>query len=101
MEQKRQHWTQLKKERVELLGGKCELCGYNKCLDALVFHHKDTSIKEREKDWAASTFKKENYILVCANCHAEIHNSMRGHTFQTFKENFIPEQTLERKETTP
>lgn len=28
------------------MGGKCEKCGYNKCLDALEFHHKDPSQKE-------------------------------------------------------
>ena len=29
-----------KQELVKLLGGKCEMCGYNKCQDALDFHHK-------------------------------------------------------------
>ena len=26
---------------VEYKGGKCEICGYNKCYAALEFHHKD------------------------------------------------------------
>ena len=34
------------KQAVKLLGGKCCICGYDKCIDALVFHHRDPSIKE-------------------------------------------------------
>ena len=36
----------MKKQAVKLLGGKCCICGYDKCIDALEFHHKDSSIKE-------------------------------------------------------
>lgn len=71
----------LKKELVEYKGGKCEMCGYNKCIAALEFHHKDPS----EKDFSVShdgctrgleKCKKEvdKCILVCANCHREIHS---------------------------
>ena len=31
---------------VELLGGKCSVCGYRKCIDALEFHHQDPEKKE-------------------------------------------------------
>lgn len=62
-------------------GGKCEKCGYNKCIAALEFHHLDPS----EKDFGISVsgntlklakLKKEvdKCILVCANCHREIHD---------------------------
>lgn len=74
----------LKKQRyklkaVEYKGGKCEVCGYDKNLSALEFHYLDPS----EKDFGISTthrswdlVKKEldKCILVCANCHREIHN---------------------------
>ena len=36
----------LKKMSVEYKGGKCEICGYNKCYGALEFHHEDPSKKE-------------------------------------------------------
>lgn len=64
---------------VSLKGGKCLLCGYNKCLAALHFHHVDPTQKEFQisKRWSAS---KENIlkevekcVLLCANCHAEEH----------------------------
>ena len=35
-----------KYEAVLARGGKCEICGYNKNLSALEFHHKDPSEKE-------------------------------------------------------
>ncbi len=29
----------LRKQAVEYKGAKCQLCGYNKCIEALEFHH--------------------------------------------------------------
>lgn len=69
-----------KKQRlVNSLGGKCCICGYNKCLSALEFHHTNPT----EKDFTISAnahmaFEKtleevKKCILVCANCHREIH----------------------------
>ena len=30
----------MKKQAIKILGGKCSVCGYDKCIDALEFHHK-------------------------------------------------------------
>lgn len=64
---------------VEYKGGKCERCGYNKCIDALEFHHLDPNEKDFSiagKSWALERLKKEadKCILVCSNCHKEIHS---------------------------
>lgn len=72
----------IKKKGVEFKGGSCELCGYNKSLQALHFHHKEPG----EKDFAissATSWKKakieiEKCLLVCANCHAELHDKECG-----------------------
>lgn len=62
-------------------GGKCMICGYNKCLDALDFHHLETDKKEfsiREKrnaSWDKLIEETKKCIMVCANCHREIHSS--------------------------
>ena len=37
-----------KQELVYIMGGKCVLCGYDKCIAALEFHHIDKSKKERQ-----------------------------------------------------
>lgn len=66
-----------KQDAVNYLGGKCSVCGYNKCLGALDFHH----VNPDEKDFALSgktkweDMKKEldKCVLLCANCHREHH----------------------------
>jgi hypothetical protein len=70
-----------KLDLVLLKGGKCQQCGYDKCLDALVFHHRDSSSKtfglSREYIWKVSWDKlvteAEKCDLLCCNCHAEVH----------------------------
>ncbi len=74
-----------KKVKIKLVnykGGKCERCGYDKCLDALEFHHKNTNEKDFNIGGTSKSFenlKKEadKCILVCANCHREIHEELR------------------------
>jgi hypothetical protein len=63
---------------------KCEKCNYNKCLDALEFHHKNPNEKEFEfrlknPNKNLSVKNIEIYVInelnkceiLCANCHAE------------------------------
>lgn len=77
-----------KQKAVDYLGGKCEKCGYNKCLDSLCFHHKDPTKKEFTVSmfWLRSWKKIEEEIkkcqLLCANCHSEVHANLwvRGET---------------------
>lgn len=76
------NWRKRKKlDLVEYKGGKCEICGYSKSINALQFHHKN----KEEKDFSISgkslsfdKLKKEvdKCILVCANCHIEIHEKL-------------------------
>ena len=58
----------------------CEVCGYNKSLLALCFHHIDQGQKRYELgsfkySYSLKSIQEEvnKCILVCANCHAEIH----------------------------
>lgn len=68
----------LKVKLVELAGGKCVRCGYNKCIAALEFHHRDPDAKELSLSKVRSLTPKilaevEKCDLVCSNCHREIH----------------------------
>ena len=72
----------IKKALVKYKGGKCEICGYNKYIGALQFHHRDPSQKDFElskhkfnKQHNMNVLKKEadKCMLVCANCHFELH----------------------------
>jgi hypothetical protein len=72
---------QFKQKCVEYKGGKCELCGYNKCNSALDFHHKDPTEKEFTIAHARLTTFNEKIkmeldkcSLLCANCHRETHS---------------------------
>lgn len=63
---------------VKKFGGKCKLCGYSKCINALVFHHKDPtkkkfSISSDIRSYVKLSKEAEKCILICANCHAELH----------------------------
>lgn len=67
-----------KRKLVEYKGGKCCICGYNKCDQALDFHHVDQSTKEFSISSRIRSFSKileevDKCILVCSNCHREIH----------------------------
>lgn len=62
-------------------GEKCSICGYNKCLRALEFHHpnpkeKEFQITQNVKDFEKLKEEAEKCILVCSNCHAEIHEQL-------------------------
>lgn len=75
----------LKLQAVAYKGGKCECCGYNKCVQALEFHHLDPN----EKDFGIGSggvtrsFEKlkvelDKCIMLCANCHREVHAGLIG-----------------------
>ena len=69
----------LKKRAVEYKGGKCEYCGYAKCLAALEFHHpggKDFAISGNgnTRAWAKVKVELDKCVLTCKNCHAEQHH---------------------------
>lgn len=68
---------------VDHKGGCCQVCGYNRCVEALEFHHLDPTQKDfgiSHKGYARSweRVKKEidKCILLCANCHREFHAKM-------------------------
>ena len=65
---------------VEYKGGKCERCGYSRCLEALDFHHtdptkKDFSISSKgyTRSWKRVQAELDKCVMICANCHREVH----------------------------
>lgn len=71
----------VKQQAVDLLGGKCENCGYNTYLGALEFHHKDPTQKDfainSSLSWKRIETEVMKCMLLCANCHREEHERLR------------------------
>jgi hypothetical protein len=66
---------------IEYKGGKCEICGYDKCNRALQFHHKNPLEKDFSISGKSLSFDKlknevDKCMLVCSNCHCEIHDNL-------------------------
>ena len=64
-------------------GNCCQKCGYNKCDSALEFHHIDPSTKlfgisqdGSTRSWIRIKSEVDKCVLVCANCHREIHEGL-------------------------
>ncbi len=67
---------------IKYKGGKCFICGYNKCTDAFDFHHigigKEFGISKDglTRSWTRVKREIEKCVLLCANCHREIPNGI-------------------------
>jgi transposase len=60
-------------------GGRCAICGYDRCVGALHFHHVDPSTKRfhlsmrgATRSLMAARAEMAKCALLCANCHAEV-----------------------------
>ena len=69
-----------KKRAVDYKGGKCEICGYKKCIQGIHFHHRDPehkdfgfSAKGLTRSWEKQKRELDKCAILCANCHAEVH----------------------------
>ena len=69
----------LKEILVADAGGRCSLCGYDRYVGALQFHHRDSAEKlfgvgERGLTRSLEAVRAEvaKCVLLCANCHAEV-----------------------------
>lgn len=68
---------------IEYKGNKCINCGYDKCVDALEFHHRDPNEKDFSlsnkghcRSWKEVRKELDKCDLLCANCHRELHSGM-------------------------
>ena len=96
-----------KAELLEVFGYRCGICGYYRCDAALEFHH----VNPKDKLYALSDSKfrtleedleeAKKCILVCSNCHREIHYTYRYKNVDLFKYqnfNIIISDKLKSKE---
>jgi transposase len=83
---------------VQEAGGACCICGYDRTMRALHFHHVEPSQKRHEinaKGVAIALDKlraeAQKRVLLCSNCHAEVEDGMSS----------IPADALDRPEASP
>lgn len=93
-------WRKATKARmVAAMGGKCQCCGYDRCHESLDFHHIDPnekelplgSIRANPRSWLQIVHELKKCILVCRNCHGEIHYGHRTLPIEyaKFDESFV------------
>ena len=100
-------WRKATKDRIiESMGGCCQICGYDKCTRSLGLHHLDPnekelsfgSIRSSSKAWPKIVTELKKCILVCNNCHGEIHEGITNipDEYEKFNEDYesykIPKQ---------
>ncbi len=79
-----EHRRKLKRKAVEYSGGSCRKCDYAKSLAALTFHHLNPDEKEynlasgKTMGWLAWKTEIDKCLLLCHNCHSELHDGMWG-----------------------
>ena len=73
----------IRKMAIEYKGGKCAICGYEKSINALEFHHFDSgkkdfgiSAKGYIRNWEQVKDELDKCILLCSNCHREVHDGI-------------------------
>lgn len=91
---------------VESMGGKCQCCNYD-VIHSLDCHHINADGKEfsiscamaNPKNWKSIVMELRKCVLVCANCHREIHAGVRNlpEKFCSFNENFKDFDRIKRK----
>jgi transposase len=73
----------IKRILVEEAGGACLICGYDRCIAALEFHHRDRkkklfalSRKGATRSLQKARAEARKCILLCSNCHVEVENGV-------------------------
>lgn len=96
----RRRWVR-KLQCIEYLGGKCVDCGYNKCPQALDFHHIDPHLKsftvsgKCSLSWENLKLELSKCILLCACCHRERHWKERSD--KTYMTVYAPVKRLNKR----
>jgi hypothetical protein len=106
-------WRKRTKQRIiDAFGGGCACCNYKICQEALDLHHLNPNEKEfsfgairaSPRNWAGLVVELRKCILVCSNCHREIHAGIRTVPLEPkrFDEKFTEyKKLLEQEPLTP
>lgn len=71
--------TRMRMRLVEAFGGKCGICEYKRCNNALEFHHLDPKEKSFNlgssniANWSKIVDEAQKCVMLCCICHREVH----------------------------
>jgi hypothetical protein len=80
-------WVTRRKQKIKRLlveeaGGRCAVCGYDRSIVSLHFHHVDPQTKSfalsMSTTKALASYREEmrKCVLLCANCHGEVEGGL-------------------------
>ncbi len=97
----------LKRRMITAMGSQCQCCGYDKCDNALEFHHLDPTQKEttfggarsHPRAWKVLIVELRKCVLVCCLCHREIHAGAREVPAEAkrFDERWVDYKAMEKE----
>jgi hypothetical protein len=78
------NWRRKTKLRMlEAFNNECGICGYNKSIRALHFHHINSEEKEfglsqkgLGRSWKVIVEEMRKCVLLCSNCHCEVEDNL-------------------------
>jgi len=80
----RKRRKKIRQSAIDYKGGRCQSCGYDYCIEAMEFHHLDPSEKDfgisqkgYTRSWVRIKEELDKCILLCANCHREVHAGLQ------------------------
>ena len=95
----------IKKRIITAMGGKCQICSYDKCNEALVLHHIDPNEKEmtignmraNPAKWIIIVEELRKCVLLCHNCHTELHYGIAflPDDYESFNEDYVDYKSIE------
>ena len=103
------NWRRKAREYLAVaFGGKCTICGYDKTISALDYHHVDASTKDSALSigmrngysWKTIVKEARKCTLVCCRCHREIHAGVTKlpENYAKFNEEYADKIKLQKKE---
>lgn len=73
----------VKRRLLDEAGGRCVLCGYDRCVASLHFHHLDPETKSFAlgitgvtRSLEAARAEARKCVVLCANCHGEVESGL-------------------------
>ncbi len=74
----------IRHQAISFLGGRCQRCGCDRCVEALECHHLESSkqdfgisSKGYTRSWKQVSEELEKCVLLCANCRRELHAGLQ------------------------